>query len=278
MTTAPDGITEYDTAGPARIDVDLDFGGVRLLATAGSTTRVTVRPSTTNRRADTELAASTRVEFVGGVVSIAASRRHSLGSVFRPGAVEILIEAPVGSSVRANTGYAHIVAEGRLGRCHVRSSYGDVRLGEVDEVSIKTSGGHVSVGLVHRAATISGSYANIQVGEARGDGDLRNSAGDVSVGTCRDTLGIRTAYGQVNVENAVSGSLDVVTSYGSTDVGVAAGTAVRLDVLTKNGHVVNALTPADAQPDAASTLGLRVRSGWGDVTIHRTPRPEGESR
>jgi hypothetical protein len=277
MTTADSVTTEYETPGPARIEVDLAFGAIQLVASERSTTTVTVRPAATGRRADTELAAGTRIDFVGGVVSVAVPHRR-LSSLLRPGAIEVTIEAPSGSSVRADIGYAPFIAAGSLGRCQIRSSYGDVRLGEVDEAEIKTSGGQVSLGVVHEAASISNSYGNIRVGDAHGSCNLRNSAGDILVGTSRDLLKLKSAYGQINVEHALSGSLDVVTSYGATDVGVADGTAVRLDVETKNGRVLNALTPSEPPREPAPVLQMRVRSGWGDITIRRAARQEGESR
>jgi hypothetical protein len=74
----------------------------------------------------------------------------------------------------------------------------------------------------------------------------------------------------------VAGSLELVTSYGAMEVGIAEGTAVQLDVVTKNGRVVNALTPSAPPAQPAPVLQLRARSGWGDVTLHRATRQEAD--
>jgi hypothetical protein len=278
MSAAAPGGTEFDTVGPARIDLALHFGGVRVVTSARSTTLVTVRPIAEGRRADVELAGATQATFSGGVVALAVPSWRRLSSLIRPGAIEVVIETPHGAVVRADVGYAALVAEGRLGRTQVKSSYGDVRIDEVDDVTVSTSGGQVWLGLVHRHADVSNSYGRIGIGDLRGGGVLRNSSGDISVGTARGGVTIRSAYGHVDVERVVSGSLEAVTSYGAIDVGVAAGSAVRLDVFTKNGQVLNALAPTGAPSDPAEAVQLRVRSGWGDVTIRRCPRHEGEIR
>jgi hypothetical protein len=267
---------EFDTAGPARIDLSMHFGGVRLVASSRSTTMVMVRPLAESRRADVDLAGATQATFSGGVVAVAVPPWRRLSSLIRPGAIEVVIETPHGASVRADLGYAAFLAEGRLGRAQVKSSYGDVRIDEVDEVKISTSGGQVSLGLVHHQADVSNSYGHIGVGDVRGSCVLRNSSGDISVGTARGEVTVRSAYGHVDVERAVSGSLEVVTSYGATVVGIAAGSAVHLDVFTKNGQVLNALTATDTPSDPTEAVQLRARSGWGDVTIRRSPRHEGD--
>jgi hypothetical protein len=266
---------EYDTADPARIQLDVDYGTVRIVATERSTTAVTVRPSAAGRRADVELAGKTQVDLIGGVVTVAVPHWR-LSSLLRPGAIEIVVEAPTGSSVSAVIGYAHFSADGVLGRCQVRSSYGNVRIDTADQVEVTTSGGQVVVGLVREVAELTSSYGLIRVADVRGRCDLRNSTGDVLIGTARDAVRIQSVYGQITVERAVSGELDIVTSYGATEVGIADGTAVRLDVTTKNGQLINALTPSATPRDPTPRLELRARSGYGDVTIRRSLRHQGE--
>lgn len=275
--TAPTQTQTFDTGGPAQLDLHLGFGSVRLVAGTGTTTSVTVRPAVTDRRQDQELAASTRVDHAGGVVSVRAHHRGRLPSLFRPGAVELLVEAPPGTDVTADVGYAHLVAEGRWGQVRVRSSYGDVRLDEADQVEIASSGGNVAVGVAHDGGTISNSYGPIRVTDARGSCLLRNSSGDTAVVTCRGEVQIRSAYGQVMVDSALSGSLTVVTSYGAADIGIAQGTAVRLDAHTSHGTLTNALTPTGTPDTAAGRLALQVRSGWGDIVIRRSTRQQGEA-
>jgi hypothetical protein len=275
VSGGPAGGRQFETGPRARIEIDLAFGAVRLVTSDRTTTSVTVQPATPGRRADEELAAGTRVDFVGGVVAVAVPYRR-LGALLRPGAVDVVIEAPQGAAVRADTGYAPLLVVGSLGRCQARTSYGDVRLDDVGDAEIRTSGGNVTVGVVREAAAISNSYGVIRVNDARGSCNLRNSAGDILVGTARDVLKLRAAYGQVAVERAVAGSLELVTSYGAMEVGIAEGTAVQLDVVTKNGRVINALTPSVPPTQPAPVLQLRARSGWGDVTLHRASRQEAD--
>jgi hypothetical protein len=62
------------------------------------------------------------------------------------------------------------------------------------------------------------------------------------------------------------------TSSGEVAVGVAEGTAVRLDIITGSGMVTNRLQPSDGPELGDQTFVLQVRSGSGDVNIHRAHR------
>ncbi len=210
------------------------------------------------------------------MVSVRAHHHGRLPALFRPGAVELVIEAPTGSHVTANTGYANLVAEGHWGAVRVRSSYGDVRLDEGDQVEIATSGGTVAVGIAH-AAAIRNSHGPIRIIDARGRCTIRNSSGDTAVVKSDGEVRIRSSYGQVMVDSAVGGSLEVVTSYGAADIGIAPGTAVRLDAHTSNGRLSNALTSTGEPEGATRRLVLQVRSGWGDIVLRRSVRPQAEA-
>src|SRR5271165_805395 len=64
------------------------------------------------------------------------------------------------------------------------------------------------------------------------------------------------------------GGVSAHTSSGDVAVGVAEGTAVRLDIITGSG-VVTSCNRRTAPKQGDETLVLEVRSGSGDVDIHR---------
>ena len=78
-----------------------------------------------------------------------------------------------------------------------------------------------------------------------------------------------TGYGHVTVEEATGGSLDLATSYGRIEVGVAEGAATYLELNTSYGKVRNELVPSDKAPDEAMTVEVRARTSYGDITIRR---------
>jgi len=55
---------------------------------------------------------------------------------------------------------------------------------------------------------------------------------------------------------------------GDLSVGVAQGTAARLDLITGSGSVSNLLESADGPADDDHTLLIHVRTGSGDIDIH----------
>ncbi len=81
--------------------------------------------------------------------------------------------------------------------------------------------------------------------------------------------GSRTASGSVHVAEAVRGGISAHTSSGEVAVGAAEGTAVRLDIITGSGVVANTLQPSDGPEAGDETFLLHVRSGSGDVDVHR---------
>jgi hypothetical protein len=50
---------------------------------------------------------------------------------------------------------------------------------------------------------------------------------------------------------------------------LSTGAAARLDIITGSGIVTNRLQPSDGPQDGDDTLGVQVRTGSGDVEIHR---------
>jgi hypothetical protein len=65
------------------------------------------------------------------------------------------------------------------------------------------------------------------------------------------------------------GSISVSTSSGEVGVGIAEGTAARLDLTTGSGVVTNLLEPADGPAEGDDTLLIQVRTASGDIDIHR---------
>ena len=73
----------------------------------------------------------------------------------------------------------------------------------------------------------------------------------------------------MTVATAVRGAISAFTSSGEVGVGVAQGTAARLDLITGSGAVTNLLESADGPADGDDTLLIHVRTGSGDIDIHR---------
>jgi transcriptional regulator with GAF, ATPase, and Fis domain len=73
----------------------------------------------------------------------------------------------------------------------------------------------------------------------------------------------------LTIASAVRDAISACTSSGEVGVGVAEGTAARLDLITRSGAVTNLLKSADAPAEGDATLLIHVRTGSGDIGIHR---------
>ncbi|HET7664803.1 MAG TPA: hypothetical protein VFK56_01695, partial [Mycobacterium sp.] len=78
-----------------------------------------------------------------------------------------------------------------------------------------------------------------------------------------------TASGDVTVATAVNGGVSVRTASGQVVVGIAEGTAARLDLRTGSGEVRNSLAPSDGPAAGDQTLAVHARTGSGDIVIQR---------
>ncbi|WP_204079302.1 hypothetical protein [Mycobacterium riyadhense] len=95
------------------------------------------------------------------------------------------------------------------------------------------------------------------------------ASGSPTVDTLRGSVESSTASGSVAVSAAIRGAVSVQTGSGEVAVGVPEGTAARLHVTTGSGVVTNQLQPSEGPERGDQTLVLQMRSGSGDVNIHR---------
>jgi len=125
------------------------------------------------------------------------------------------------------------------------------------------------VGQVDEDGEAGTSYGEIRVREAAGSLRLDSACGDITVERALASVGASTKYGQVSVHHAAGGSLDLATSYGKVEAGIADGTPAWLDLESSSGKVRNLLTPSDAPGDSDEPLRIRARTSYGDIVVRR---------
>ena len=76
-------------------------------------------------------------------------------------------------------------------------------------------------------------------------------------------------FGDIQLGEAVRGSIVLETRAGDVEVGIREGTAAWLDVHTGFGQVSNALTAAGAPEPSAESVEVRARTTVGDVIVRR---------
>lgn len=258
----------FTTPDPISVRVEAGAGSVRLHATERTDTAVQVRPHDKTSDADVWAAEHVRVDFRDGRLTVSAPRRAR----HRGGAVQIDIALPSRSRLYATLASASLRAEGEYSDVRLAPAGGDVDIDAVTgKLKAANASGAITVQKMDGYASISTSSGSVRVETLDGELKFKAASGSLSIDTMRGAAKSRTASGSVIIESAVRGVVSAHTSSGEVALGVPEGTAVRFDIVTGSGTVTNRLQPVDGPDADDQTLVLQVRSGSGDVHIHRDP-------
>jgi DUF4097 and DUF4098 domain-containing protein YvlB len=262
----------FATPGPINAHVEAGAGSVRLVAADRDDTVVEVRPHSETRSGDSRAAEEARIYYADGKLTVAAGKWGFLGA--RTGAVDITIELPSRSRVRIEVASADVQADGEYAECRFASASGDMHIATVvGDVKAATSSGALSVHAAEGDVSMSTASGKATIGTLDGDLKFQAASGALALDRLRGNLRAQTASGSVSIATALSGSVVARTSSGDIEVGVAEGTAARLDVTTGSGLVSNQLQHADGPADGDETLLVQVRTGSGDVGVRRASGP-----
>lgn len=213
-------------ATPARVTAILAIpaGRIQVTAAGRDDTTVEIRPADPAKGRDVKLAAQVTAAYRDGVLRVTAPDGHRvLGST---GAVAVTVHLPAGSAVQATAASARFTASGPLG-----------------EVTLDSAQATVSV---EQAAT------------AR----LTVTDGNITAGRLGGGAQIRTVKGDINVTEAIQGTLVLRTEAGAITVAAAAGTSAVLNAGTTVGRIRNTLTNAGGTP----ALTIHATTTVGDIT------------
>jgi DUF4097 and DUF4098 domain-containing protein YvlB len=276
----------FTTSQPIAVELELQLGSARITASTRTDTVVEVTARDPASDADARAAAATEVALSAGRLIVRGPRQR--GRLFgHPGAIDVTIELPEGSSVEGKTELGTIYGAGHLGRCRIKTGAGDVELAWADELSLQTGVGAINVDHVSGRADISTGSGSVRIGGIDGSAKVKNSNGDSWIGAVAGDLHIRSANGEIAVEHAggsvaatsangavrvgglTRGNAVLKTGIGAIEVGVREGTSARLDVFTRLGQVENRMQAADGPASGADTVVVQARTGYGDILIRR---------
>ncbi|MEW9528205.1 DUF4097 domain-containing protein [Microbispora sp. NPDC049125] len=275
----------FDTPGPITVILEFDVGSARITAGDRAGTVVEVTPADGGDDADVRAAQQTKVTYSDATLLVKGPRNRSLFG--RSGSVDVSIELPAGSDVRATSPLADFTCTGRLGDCRLKTSLGDIDVGEAATVEAKTDhgdirvdrvaggaeitgAGRVDVGTVAGTATIKNSNGDVRIEEIIGDLRVRSSNGHVSVGVANAGVDVKAANGGIRIDEVARGEIVLQTAAGSVEVGIRRSTAAWLDVNTRVGTVRNDLTPSEGPGTSGETVEVRARTSVGDIVIRRS--------
>jgi len=282
----------FATPEPVSLVLELAVGDVAVTATDRLDTVVLVRPKDASHDPDVRAAEATRVEFAAGRLLVTTPNRRRTGLFGRAGAIEVTVELPTGSQLRADAYVAALRCRGRLGECRIRTGVGDLALevtGALDlstgagavvvdhvqgRAEVGTGSGALRVGVIDGAALVKNSNGDVWIGRVGGDVRVQASNGDIAVDRAQAGVDARTANGDVRIGEVARGVTALRTAMGVIEVGVSAGTAARLDVNTRFGTVHNELDAAEGPAPSDERVEVHARTSYGDIVIRRRPAAE----
>jgi DUF4097 and DUF4098 domain-containing protein YvlB len=244
-----------------------------------------VRPSDPANREDVTVAEKTRVECSGDRLEVTTPR--SWLSRSGGGSVDVVIELPAGSSVRASGQMVDITCDGPLDDCRVKNGIGQVRVEQAEQLSVKSGAGDIEVGRVAGRAELGTGSGDVRAGELAGSAVVTNSNGDtwvgvagaslrlkgangnLAIGHARDDVVAKAANGDVRLGRTGAGTVVLETSVGDVEVGIPDGTAAWLDVNASAGRIDNLLTEGAAPEPSAPRVEVRARTALGNIVIRR---------
>jgi DUF4097 and DUF4098 domain-containing protein YvlB len=278
----------FETPEPVSVTLELGVGNVRITASDRTDTTVDVRPSDASDESDVEAAQRVRVEYANGVLQVTGPKSPNFDFSRKTRSVEVSIELPSGSQVSGKVQVGDLSGTGRLGACRFKTSAGNVRLGRTGPLNVDTGAGHVTADGVAGNAEIHTGTGKVRIGEVEGSVVVKSSNGDTEIDAVTGDVRVRSANGDISVERAgagveaktsngsirlgevARGSVEVGTAMGDLEIGIAEGTAARLEVNTKFGQVHNLLENVARPEQSDQTVEVRAHTSFGGITIRRS--------
>lgn len=291
----------FSTPTAITVTLDLYVADVRITASDRADTLVEVRPSDPGKDADVKAAENTRVEYDEATRSLTVVTRKPRNrfvnfSSKRPESIDLLIEVPTDSDLRAEASIGEFQSVGVLGTVALKTEVGGVRLAQTGPVNVRSGVGEITVeevsgaaevtcgsgvirlGAVDGVAEVSNSNGKVIVGVVTGAATVRSSNGGVYVDRALSDLTATTSNGEVRIGEVVRGKVTATSKNGYVEVGVREGSAAWLDLNAGVGRVHNELDAADepAAGEPVDKVEIHASTKLGEVAIRRAPRLDEE--
>lgn len=290
-TTKGAPVPTFETTQPIALSIEASQAAVHLIAADRTDTVVSVNPSDSHRREDVEAAEKTTVDLANGTLTIKQRKPGGIAAPVigwkRSGSIDVTVELPEGSSLRAHAGLGEFRVDGALGDVEVRTGAGDVRLDRTGPLRIRTgtgtitveeaagradivAAGELAIGAVTGDADIKNINGRTWVGRAGGDVKVKSANGDVTIDDAGRDVAVKTAQGSIRLGQVARGTVSVETAAGGLDIGVRDGTAAWVDATTRFGRLHNDLTPSDNPAATDETVEVHARTAFGNIRIARS--------
>ncbi|WP_030435093.1 DUF4097 family beta strand repeat-containing protein [Actinoplanes subtropicus] len=259
---------EFDRSTPVTVVLRAHGGAVEIVAEERLTASVDVQPMGGN---GADAAQHTRVLLEDDTLLVQVPGAEAW-SWRRSPKLRITVRVPAGSSLAGKTASADVRALGVFGDVRLDVASADVELGSATgDVSLEAASGDLTVGQVGGSLRAKSSSGDLRIGDVTHDVNAESASGNIRTGTVGGSARAHTASGDIEIGSLRQGTADIRSASGDITVGVAAGSAVWMDVNTSSGKSITDLTARGETPptDTPAELELRVRTASGDIRVHR---------
>jgi DUF4097 and DUF4098 domain-containing protein YvlB len=251
----------FQTPGPLRLELAVPVGSIDVETVDGEVTEVSLECD--NEKALAEATIELRERKNGHELEVATDTRTLLGGHVRISfggisvgghSYRLRIRCPHGADLFARSASADIDARGSFGEGDVKTTSGDLELGEFSgALAVKTVSGDAMVQRV-------GGKLTTQL-----------VSGDLLVDDTAASVQTKTISGDVRLV-VVEGDVDVTTVSGDIEVGIRRGSRLHVDANSVSGQL-DSDVPLSGTPDDTSTAGplveLRAKTVSGHFRVVR---------
>ena len=264
----------HETPGKVNLWLRVPAGSVSIRTAATDRTQIEVTPR--RRDAETlrlldEIHESSR-EISPGVFEVRlevprqAKRWVVLGFLTEK-QFDITITAPKDAEVDVETVSADVRGRGEFGSVRAQTVAGDISFQDVTEDGeFKSVSGDLELETARRLGRVQTISGDVNIRSANGQLVGKTVSGDIRIGSLGNGAQLTSISGDVNIAVASSGELNIKTTSGDIEIGVARGLNVWLDISSLSGDTNSYLEAGDEQRGDIA-LEIRASTLSGDATL-----------
>jgi Toastrack DUF4097 len=272
----------FDTPGPIAATVVVAGAQVRVTASDRIDTVVLVEPIDKASKKDVKVASKTKVGFADGHLSV-----KTTVSGDKDGSVAITMDLPAHSSLVAYLAHSDVHADGSFGECELHMASGQVQLDRINALQANIAAGEVAIGHIAGRANIDGaafamrisevkepvklssSGGQTWIGHASADLDLSSGSGGFDIDRADGSVTATTGDGAIRIGRLTRGRAELLNGSGNIEVGIAEGTAARVDANSERGSVRNSVPPQENPETSGTMVTVHARTRHGDIILQR---------
>lgn len=258
--------TTFPTSPGMRLDLRISHGTVTVIAVDDAPEATVEVSGAGAARLTSTLKSSTLVVTMprqGGIFDLPFLGRRDRDEV------DVVVTVPTATPVRIATFTADVSVRGEVGDADVATATGPIAVERVrGDLRLRFGSGRAEIGVVTGTVQARSGQGSARFDEVGGALTSACGSGELVVGAAHGPVRSRAGTGTAELR-AVHADVDLVTGSGSVTIGLPSGVPARLDIVTASGHVDSDLPVDDARTASGDPIGVRVRSGSGDVRLVR---------